>query len=118
MEARDRRRTSFTIHNGLGGVSDIRLPVEKADEFKIAIAEGGAFELSFRVACHPDERQHGALAMRQDSECEVSFESPAADLVEQAESTASPDKPLATAGEAAPKRSGRRKAVDAPMAGA
>jgi hypothetical protein len=85
------------IHNGIGGKSDIRLPVEKADDFKITIGEGGTFELGFRVGCHPDERQHGALAMRQDSECEISFESPAADLVEQAETQ--PDKPLATAGD-------------------
>lgn len=103
----------FIIHNGLGGVSDIRLPVEKADDFKIEIGEGGTFSLGFRVACHPDERQHGALAMRQDSECEISFESPAADLVEQAEAPPK-DKPIATAGDAergSSKKSKRAKAA-------
>lgn len=101
------------VHSVLGGVSDIRLPVAKADKFEIAVVEGGAFTLAFRVACHPAEAQHGALAMRQDMECEVSFEPPALDLVEQAEAGA--DKPLNTAGEAAPKRgrgSRRTRAVD------
>lgn len=103
----------LTIHNGIGGVSDIRLPVEKADAFTIAPGEGGAFQLCFRVACHPGENQHGALAMKQDSDVEMSFESPAADLVEQAEG----DKPLNTVGnadapaaEGKPKRGGKRAA--------
>lgn len=97
----------LVVHNGIGGVSDIRLPAQKANKFELATMAGGAFELSFCVSCRPDERQHGALAVRQDRKCEVSFESPAADLVEQAE--AQSDKPLATVGDAdAPARKGRR----------
>jgi hypothetical protein len=53
----------ITVHHGIGGKSDIRLPVTKADDFRIEPRGGGVFGLHFRVACRPDERQSGALAL-------------------------------------------------------
>jgi hypothetical protein len=69
----------ITVHHGIGGKSDIRLPVTKADDFRIEPRGGGVFGLHFRVACRPDERQSGALAMMQDNEREISFASPEAE---------------------------------------
>lgn len=88
----------LTLHKGLGGRSDVRIPVDKVDDFRFDFLAGGIFELSFRVACKPDERQSGALAMMQDTDREFSFESPKhADLAEQGEATVSGDAATAMA---------------------
>jgi hypothetical protein len=73
----------LTVHYGIGGKSDIVLPIAKADAFELECKQS-EFRLGFRVACHPDEGQSGALAMMQDTAREVSFESPhVEDLAEQ-----------------------------------
>jgi hypothetical protein len=50
------------IGYGLGGRSDISLPTCDVDDFKIDPQQGGQVAVSFRVACHPDEKQSGKLA--------------------------------------------------------
>lgn len=79
---------TLTIEHGIGDESDIVLPAKKVDDFQITPKEGGAFDLHFRVACLPDERQSGALAMMQDDVCEFRFVPPESnvggDLADQA----------------------------------
>lgn len=72
---------TLTIHYGATDDSDIVLPVTKADNFDIEPDDEGKFNLSFRVAVHPDEAQSGKLAFMQDTEQDITFEPPAHSVV-------------------------------------
>lgn len=104
----------LTIDYGLGNKSNIVLPLCDIDEFTVSPQQGGVVLVVFRVACHPDEKQSGKLAMMiGKDDLKITLEPPAGDLVEQAEDAAKPDTPLATAGEEQQsKRSKRRAAAD------
>jgi len=106
----------LTIHRGISATSNLVLPECMVDKFTLAPQQGAVVLVNFRVACHPDEKQSGKLAMIIDEECEITLEppEPMADLAG--------DKPLNTAGnaESAPagkkrpsKREARKAAEDA-----
>lgn len=82
----------LTIHYGIGK-SDLVLPECNVDRFTIAPQAGGVAIVTFRTACHPDERQSGKLAMMiaEDVEITLTPPEPVADLAS--------DKPLAPAGD-------------------
>lgn len=52
-----------TVHYGTGGKSDIKLGGCLVNGFKFSPEEGGTVVLTFRVQCHPDEKQAGKLCM-------------------------------------------------------
>lgn len=94
----------LTIDYGLGGKSNIVLPDCTVDDFTISPQQGAVAFVGFRVACHPDEKQSGKLAMMiGKDDLKITLAPPAAEQD--------------LAGERPPK--GRsRKAVDEQMAGA
>jgi hypothetical protein len=67
-----------TIHQGLGGLSDLVFPDATADDFTIEPTQGGIVVVRFRVACHPDRQQSGYLAHMIGEDCNVTFEPPEA----------------------------------------
>lgn len=99
----------LTIHRGISANSNLVLPTCDVDKFTIDAQQGGVAIIRFRVACHPDEKQSGKLAMMIDEECEITLTPPVAvaDLAT--------DKPLNSAGDEKPTggKRGARKAAEA-----
>lgn len=67
---------TLTIHYGTGGKSDIVLPDATADGFSFTLHEGGMVDITFRVRCHPDEKQAGKIYTLQQREIEVTLAPP------------------------------------------
>lgn len=104
----------LTIHYGIDERSDIVLPGCNVDKFALKPENGGMALVTFRCACHPDERQSGKLAMLIGQECEITLTPPVA-VVDLAGERPGDTKPLNTVGNAdAPpagkKRTSRREA--------
>lgn len=72
------------IDHGLGGKSNIRLPSCDVDNFAIEPMQGGRAIVTFRVACHPDEKQSGKLAFLIGETVNITLTPPDVDLVERA----------------------------------
>lgn len=70
---------TLTIHYGTGGKSDIVLPDSTADQFGFVLHDGGMVDITFRVRCHPDEKQAGKIYTLQQREIEVTLEPPSED---------------------------------------
>ena len=70
---------TLTIHYGTGGKSDIVLPDSTADQFGFVLHDGGMVDITFRVRCHPDEKQAGKIYTLQQREIEVTLEAPSED---------------------------------------
>ena len=52
---------TVTIHHGISQKSDLELEGVLVNEFRLEPLEGGSVETTFRVQCHPDEKQFGRL---------------------------------------------------------
>lgn len=70
---------TLTIHWGANDRSQILLTDCIVDRFAFEPADGGTVQLSFRVACHPDEKQAGKLYTLTQSSVEISLAPPNAD---------------------------------------
>jgi len=64
------------IDYGLGGDSDIILPMSDVDEFSIDAQPGGMVVVAIRIACHPDKTQSGNLAFMIGRDVEISLAPP------------------------------------------
>lgn len=64
----------LTLHRGIGGKSDLKLPVKLRKPILIAPQEGGTCIVTMQVQCHPDEKQAGALYMLMGKPITVSFD--------------------------------------------
>lgn len=92
-----------TVDHGLGGKSDLNFEDCKVNNFTIEPAEGGRFTLTFRVQCHPGEREAGKLYLAQGQKVTVTIKSPA-----ESDDLPANSAPLNTAGnESAPNGSKR-----------
>lgn len=72
------------IDHGLGGKSNIKLPTCDVDNFTFDPQQGGQVIFTFRVACHPDQKQSGQLAFLIGETVKLTLRPPEADLVEKA----------------------------------
>lgn len=71
------------IDHGLGGKSAIELGGCDVDNFTLQAMQGGRVIVTFRVACHPDEKQSGKLAFLIGEAVTLSLSPPEADLAEK-----------------------------------
>lgn len=69
----------MTIHHGLGGRSDLELPITKVSRFVLQPMEGGTCVVNFTLACHPGEKEFGKLCQMVGKEIELSIEPPASE---------------------------------------
>lgn len=67
---------TVTVHNGLGGKSDIVLDDCKVDKFAFDPQEGGTVVVSLNVACSPSAAQAGELHSKQDQDVTVTIQPP------------------------------------------
>ena len=70
---------TIVIPHGLGGKSDLKLPIIKLSRFELAPMEGGTCVIDFMVSCHPSEKEFAKLPFLQAKEVELTIIPPEAD---------------------------------------
>ena len=73
---------SLTVHYGIGGPSDIVLPVD-IDNFKLLPQNGGTVMVMFRAVAHPEEDDMGRICAMIQQVIEISLIPPAPENVQQ-----------------------------------